>query len=97
MLKPDEATYVSEMIRRIAAILIMTPALDTNYRACAANAQTYEVLGLSREAVRERKDAKTLKRGSSQKHTPATRQNREAEKARGGRKKKPQVMKNENR
>jgi hypothetical protein len=89
VLKPEEATYVSEMVRRIAAILIMAPALDINYRACAADAQTYEALGLSRDAVRERKGAKTLKQGASQKHTPATKQNREAEKARGKRKKKP--------
>lgn len=88
-LKLEEATYVSEMVRRIAAILMMAPALDANYRACVADAQTYETLGLSRDAVRERKGAKTLKRGSSQKHTPATKQNRQAEKARGKRKKKP--------
>ena len=88
-LLPEEATYVSEMVRRIAAILMMGPALDANYRACAAAAQTYEALGLSREAVRERKGAKILKRGPSQKHTPATRQNRQVEKARGKRKKKP--------
>ena len=88
-LRPEEATYVSEMVRRIAAILMMAPVLDANFRACAADAQTYEELGLSRDAARERKDAKTLKRGASKKHTPATKQNREAEKARGKRKKKP--------
>ncbi|MGE3699762.1 MAG: type ISP restriction/modification enzyme [Hyphomicrobiaceae bacterium] len=32
-LKPDEAAYVSEMVRRIAAILLMGPALDANYAA----------------------------------------------------------------
>jgi hypothetical protein len=37
-LKPDEAAYVSEMIRRIAAILLMGPALDANYAAAKANA-----------------------------------------------------------
>ena len=37
-LKPDEAAYVSEMIRRIAAILLMGPALDANYTAAKANA-----------------------------------------------------------
>jgi hypothetical protein len=88
-LRPEEATYVSEMVRRIAAILMMAPVLDANFRACAAGAQTYEALGLSRDAARERKDAKTLKRGASKKHTPATKQNREAEKARGKGKKKP--------
>lgn len=37
-LKPDEAAYVSEMIRRIAATLLMGPALDANYAAAKANA-----------------------------------------------------------
>ena len=37
-LKPDEAAYVSEVIRRIAAILLMGPALDANYTAAKANA-----------------------------------------------------------
>jgi hypothetical protein len=87
-LKPDEAAYVSEMVRRIAAILMMGPTLDANYHACAADAESYEALGLSRDATRERKDAKTLKRGSSQKLSPAAKQNREAEKARGKRRKK---------
>jgi hypothetical protein len=68
------------MVRRIAAILLMGPALDANYLACAADAQTYETLGLSREAVRERKDAKILKRGVSNKLTPAMKNNREGSK-----------------
>ena len=37
-LKPDEAAYVSEMVRRIAAILLMGPALDANYAASKAAA-----------------------------------------------------------
>ena len=37
-LKPDEAIYVSEMVRRIAAILLMGPALDANYAAARAAA-----------------------------------------------------------
>jgi hypothetical protein len=37
-LKPEEAAYVSEMVRRIAAILLMGPALDKNYEAAKANA-----------------------------------------------------------
>jgi hypothetical protein len=81
-LKPEEVAYVSEMIRRIAAILMMGPALDANYHACAADAQNYEALGLSRDATRERKDAKTVKRGPSKKHSPATKQNRDSEKSR---------------
>lgn len=36
--KPEEAAYVSEMVRRIAAILLMGPALDKNYEAAKANA-----------------------------------------------------------
>ena len=30
-LKPDEAAYVSEVVRRVAAILLMGPNLDANY------------------------------------------------------------------
>ena len=30
-LKPDEARYVTEMTRRIAAILLLESALDANY------------------------------------------------------------------
>jgi hypothetical protein len=62
-LKLDEALYVSQMIRRIAAILMVGPALDANYRACAADALTYEQLSLSRDATRERKEAKAKKVG----------------------------------
>jgi hypothetical protein len=72
-LKLDEALYVSEMVRRIAAILMMGPALDANYRACAADAQTYEQLGLSRDAARERKAATKLKTGRADPRHAATR------------------------
>jgi len=34
----EEAEYVTEMTRRIAAILLMSDALDANYTACKANA-----------------------------------------------------------
>jgi len=37
-LKPEEVAYVSQMVRRIAAILLMGPALDANYAAAKANA-----------------------------------------------------------
>jgi hypothetical protein len=37
-LKPEEVAYVSEMVRRIAAILLLSPALDANYEAAKANA-----------------------------------------------------------
>jgi hypothetical protein len=36
-LKPDEVAYVSEMIRRIAAILLLSPGLDANYGASKAS------------------------------------------------------------
>jgi len=41
-LKPDEAAYVSEMIRRIATILLMGPALDANYANAKANAMEWK-------------------------------------------------------
>jgi hypothetical protein len=37
-LKPDEMAYVSEMVRRIAAILLLGRALDENYEAAKMNA-----------------------------------------------------------
>ncbi len=37
-LKPDEAAYVSEMVRRIAAILLMGPTLGASYAASKAAA-----------------------------------------------------------
>jgi Type ISP C-terminal specificity domain len=36
-LKPDEARYVTEMTRRIAAILLLEPALDANYECVKAD------------------------------------------------------------
>jgi hypothetical protein len=36
-LRPDEIQYVSEMVRRIAAILLLSPALDRNYAAVKAD------------------------------------------------------------
>jgi hypothetical protein len=76
-LKLDETLYVSQMVRRIAAILMMGPALDANYRVAAAEALTYEQLGLSRDAARERKGAKQTKRGPSNRLTPAMKANRD--------------------
>lgn len=32
----DEARYVTEMVRRLAALVLLQPSLDANYRACAA-------------------------------------------------------------
>jgi hypothetical protein len=37
-LEPDEVAYVSQMVRRIAAILLMGPALDKNYADSKATA-----------------------------------------------------------
>jgi hypothetical protein len=36
-LRPDEARYVMEMARRIAAILLLEPALDANYERVKAD------------------------------------------------------------
>jgi hypothetical protein len=36
-LTKDEVRYVQEMARRIAAILLLEPALDTNYEAVKAD------------------------------------------------------------
>lgn len=52
----------------------MGPALDANYRACAADAQTYEQLGLSRDAARERKAAKVKKVGRADPRHQAVKQ-----------------------
>ncbi|MGH6869158.1 MAG: type ISP restriction/modification enzyme, partial [Methylocella sp.] len=41
-LNPDEVAYVSEMIRRIAAILLMGPALDANHAAAKTNAEEWK-------------------------------------------------------
>lgn len=37
-LLPGEVAYVQEMVRRIAAILLMGPALDASYAAVKADA-----------------------------------------------------------
>jgi len=41
-LKPEEVAYVSEMIRRIAAILLLSPALDANYEVAKASAVAWK-------------------------------------------------------
>jgi Type ISP C-terminal specificity domain len=41
-LTPEEVAYVSEMVRRIAAILILSPALDANYETAKANAVAWK-------------------------------------------------------
>lgn len=35
-LTPGEVRYVRDMARRLAALRLMAPQLDANYRACAA-------------------------------------------------------------
>ncbi len=36
-LKPEEARYVTEMARRIAALVLLEPALDSNYERVKAD------------------------------------------------------------
>jgi hypothetical protein len=36
-LKPEEARYVTEMVRRIAALVLMGPELDANYERVKAD------------------------------------------------------------
>ena len=43
-LKPDEARYVTEMTRRIAAILLLEPALDENYEHIKADTFDWNVI-----------------------------------------------------
>jgi len=40
-LKPEEARYVTEMVRRIAAILLLQPALDANYQEAKEHPYTW--------------------------------------------------------
>jgi hypothetical protein len=46
-LRADEARYVTEMARRIAAILLMQPALDENY--ASVKSPTYSSFGGNRQ------------------------------------------------
>jgi hypothetical protein len=41
-LSPDEARYVTEMTRRIAAILLLEPALDANYEMVKADTYAWQ-------------------------------------------------------
>ena len=51
-LSPDEARYVTEMVRRIAAILLLEPALDANYAAVKADTYPWQGSGVdSRQAA----------------------------------------------
>jgi predicted helicase len=44
-LKPDEVAYLSEMVRRIAAILLMGPSLDANYETIKDDAAGWMAAG----------------------------------------------------
>ncbi len=60
-LQPDEARYFAAVARRIAAILLLSPDLDANYRHCAAGAvplaqsASANTLGSSHAAKRSRR------------------------------------------
>lgn len=41
-LKPEEARYVTEMVRRIAALVLMQPELDANYERVKADAWEWD-------------------------------------------------------
>ena len=43
-LKPEEARYVQEMVRRLAAIILLEPELDANYERVKANTFPWESL-----------------------------------------------------
>lgn len=39
----EEARYVSQVVRRLLRLLIITPALDANYTACASNSYSWPI------------------------------------------------------
>lgn len=41
-LKMEEMTYITEVVRRLKALLLLGPELDANYRACAAETITLD-------------------------------------------------------
>ena len=47
-LKPDEARYVTEMVRRIAALVLMQPELDANYERVKADVWEWRETGANR-------------------------------------------------
>ncbi len=55
-LKKEEARYVTEMTRRIAAILLLEPKLDENYRRVKANTYPWDSLK-ERHATEENADS----------------------------------------
>lgn len=73
--------FIRELFQQLASPKHLQPlglvevldwtAATLNYRACAAAALSYEQLGLSRDAARERKAAKTKKTGRADPRHPA--------------------------
>ena len=44
-LRPDEAKYVTEMVRRLAALRLLEPALDANYERVKQNTYPFPTGG----------------------------------------------------
>ena len=44
-LKIEEARYVTEVVRRIAALLLLSPALDANYEAVKESCYVWKRAG----------------------------------------------------
>ncbi len=43
-LTPDEARYVTGMVRRLTALLLLAPVLDANYATVQAAPETWPVM-----------------------------------------------------
>lgn len=63
-LTDDERRWFRQIIRRAAALLALTPHLNTLYQEASAECFTSAELGISPDAARERRDAKKKKAGS---------------------------------
>jgi hypothetical protein len=69
-LTDEERRWFRSIIQRIAALLALSPQLDSLYQETSANYFTTVELGISAESARERRDARKKKVGST-KVTPA--------------------------
>lgn len=69
-LTDDERRWFRSTIQRIAALLALSPQLNSLYQKASTNCFTALELGISAEAARERRDAKKKKVGNT-KVTPA--------------------------
>jgi hypothetical protein len=69
-LTDDERRWFRSIVQRIAALLALSPQLNSLYQEASANCFTTIELGISAESARERRDAKKKKVGST-KITPA--------------------------